>query len=233
MKNKIILITGTSRGLGKQLAEYYLEAGHTVSGCSRNETSIKHAAYRHYTLDVSDENAVVAMVRETAREFGKIDILINNAGTASMNHFLLTPLSTVRKIFDTNFIGTFLFCREVSKVMMKHNGGKIVNFVSVATPLKLEGESVYAASKAAVLNFSETIAKELGPHRIMVNCVGPTPVNTDLIKAVPKDKIESLIQMQSLKRMGEFEDVKKVVDYFTGDENDFITGQTIYLGGIN
>jgi 3-oxoacyl-[acyl-carrier protein] reductase len=233
MKNKIILITGTRKGLGRQLAEYYLEQGNTVVGCSRGAAEINSKSYRHYILDVCDENAVVNMVRETAKEFGRIDILINNAGTASMNHFILTPLQTARQIFDTNFMGTFLFCREVSKVMMKNKKGRIVNFISVANALRIEGEAVYAASKAAVLNFSETIAKELGPHGITVNCVGPTPVHTDLIKAVPKEKIAGLIEKQAIKRAGEFDDVRKTVDYFISDDNDFITGQAIYLGGIN
>jgi 3-oxoacyl-[acyl-carrier protein] reductase len=233
MKNKVIIITGTRKGIGKQLAEFYLSQGHTVIGCSRNKAEISHTSYRHHELDVADEARVVKMVRETAKEFGRIDILLNNAGTAFMHHFILTPLVSARRIFDTNFFGTFLFCREVAKVMLKNKTGRIVNFISVATPLRIEGESIYAASKAAVLNFSETIAKELGPQGITVNCIGPTPVATDLIKAVPKHKIDRLVERQAIKRIGEFEDVRKAVDYFISDENSFITGQVLYLGGIN
>ena len=233
MDNKVFIITGTRKGLGKQLSEYYLEQGHIVAGCSRQQPGIVHANYDHYCLDVADEKAVVEMVRAVAKKHGRIDILINNAGIASMNHFLLTPLQTAHNIFNTNFFGTFLFTREVAKVMMRLKKGRIVNFTTVATPLRLEGESVYAASKAAVVNFTEVTAKELSPFGITVNAIGPTPILTDLIKTVPKNKIEDLIQMQAIKRLGVFGDIKNVIDFYISDNSDFITGQILFLGGVN
>ena len=167
------------------------------------------------------------------REHGQIDILLNNAGIASMNHFLLTPLSTVERIFQTNFFGTFLFCREVGKAMAKKKYGRIVNFATVAAPLKLEGEAAYAASKAAVANLTQLIAKELAEFNITVNAVGPTPVATDLIRGVSDDKIDDLINTQSIKRMGEYRDISNVTDFLIQPESDFITGQVIYLGGVS
>ena len=109
--NQIIVITGTSKGIGKAIANYYLEQNDFVIGCSRNESSITHPNYKHFSLEVSDEKAVVSMVRAVKKEFGKIDILINNAGIASMNHILTTSVETISKLFNTNFIGTFLFTR--------------------------------------------------------------------------------------------------------------------------
>ena len=159
--NQIIVITGTSKGIGKAIANYYLEQNDVVIGCSRNESSINHPNYRHFSLEVSDEKAVVSMVRAVKKEFGKIDILINNAGIASMNHILTTSVESISKLFNTNFIGTFLFTREVSKVMMKQKNGRIVNFTTVATPLRLEGEAVYAASKSAIENLLIMLAQFL------------------------------------------------------------------------
>lgn len=231
--NKVILITGTRKGIGKKLAEYYLNLGFNVIGCSRGIGTIKNNNYRHFELDVSNEKAVVKMVRATKKEFGRIDVLLNNAGIASMNHFLTTSFSTVQNIFNTNFLGTFIFSREVSKVMMKQKYGRIVNYTTVASALRLEGEAIYAASKGAIENFTQTISKEVAPYNITVNAIGPTPVKTDLIKAVPKDKIQDLLDKQAIKRFGTFEDIKNVIDFFIDDKSDFITGQVIYLGGVH
>ncbi len=229
---RVIIITGSSKGIGKELCLYYLNLGDIVIGCSRSEASIENENYKHHILDVSDEKAVVKMVRESKKEFKRVDILLNNAGIASMNHFLTTSLSSVEKIFSTNFIGTFLFTREVSKIMMKQKFGRVVNYTTVASALNLEGEAIYAASKAAIENLTQTIAKELAVFNITVNAIGPTPIKTDLIKAVPKDKIEALIQKQAIKRLANFDDIKNVIDFFIDEKSDFITGQIIYLGGV-
>ena len=230
---KVILITGTSKGIGKELAQYYLKLNFIIVGCSRGAATVDNKDYRHFVLNVSDEKAVVKMVKAIKKEFGRIDILLNNAGIASMNHFLTTPFMTVQNIFNTNFLGTFIFSREVSKVMMKKKYGRIINYTTIASALRLEGEAIYAASKAAVENFTQTISKELSPYNITVNAIGPTPVETDLIKAVPKDKIQELLKKQAIKRFGTFEDIKNVIDFFIDDKSDFITGQVIFLGGVH
>ncbi|MFA6756937.1 MAG: SDR family oxidoreductase [Sulfurospirillaceae bacterium] len=231
--SQIIVITGTSRGIGKALAKHYLDKNNTVIGCSRGEASITHPNYKHFSLKVDDEGAVVSMIRQIRREFGRIDVLLNNAGIASMNHFLTTSTTTVSKIFDTNFLGTFIFSREVSKVMMKQKNGRIVNFTTVAKPLNLDGEAIYASSKAAIESLTKISAKELASFNITVNAIGPTPIKTDLIKAVPKEKMDDLLEKQAIKRFGEFEDIINVVDFFCKKESDFITAQVIYLGGVS
>ncbi|MGH2305371.1 SDR family NAD(P)-dependent oxidoreductase [Campylobacter taeniopygiae] len=237
---KIIVITGTRKGIGKELSEYYLEKNHIVCGCSRGESSINHLNYRHFELDVSDEISVVNMIRNIKKEFKKIDILINNAGIASMNHLLITPRKSVENIFNTNFFGSFLFIREVAKIMSqtykKENTSmpyRIINFSTVATPLRLEGEAIYAASKAAICSLTQICAKELSPFGITCNAIGPTPVPTDLIKNVPKNKIDDLLNKQAIKRFGEVKDVINAVDFFIDEKSDFITGQILYLGGVN
>lgn len=230
--NKIILITGTSKGIGKYLSEYYLEKGDTVIGCSRGKQSITHDRYTHYEGNVAEESDVKNIIRGVRKKYGNLDVLINNAGIASMNHLMLTPTKTMKKILDTNLTGVFLFTREAAKLLKKKGGGSIVNFSTVAFPLKLEGEAIYAASKAAVVNFTQISSKELAPWNIRVNAVGPTPIYTDLIKGVPKNKIDELVNQQGIKRLGKFEDVSNVIDFFICDRSDFITGQVVYLGGV-
>jgi 3-oxoacyl-[acyl-carrier protein] reductase len=233
MDKKVMLITGTRKGIGRFLAEYYIKKGFFVVGCSRNESDLVDKFYKHYCLDIANEKQVKALFGDLQKEFGRLDVLINNAGIASMNHILLTPLKTVKNIFNTNFIGTFLFCREGAKLMMKNKSGRIINFATIATPLKLEGEAIYASSKAAIVNLTEIMAKEFATFGITVNAIGPTPVKTDLIKSVPKEKMDALLKAQSIKRYGEFHDISNVTDFFIKKESDFITGQTIYLGGIS
>ncbi len=232
-KNKVILITGTRKGIGRYLAEYYVEKGLQVIGCSRKPIDYEARNYHHFCLDVSDEIKVKQLFAEIRKTYKRLDVLINNAGIASMNHILLTPLKTVRKILETNIIGTFLFCREAAKLTQRNHYGRIVNFATVAIPLKLEGEAIYASSKAAVVSLTEILSRELAEFGITVNAIGPTPVKTDLIRSVPQEKIESLIRRQAIPRFGEFKDIANVIDFFIKPESNFITGQVIYLGGIS
>lgn len=226
------MITGTRKGIGKFLVEHYVCQGHLVIGCSRGEIDWSLEGYQHFPCDVSDETAVKKMFSETRKRYGRLDNLINNAGIASMNHVLLTPMSTVENILRTNVIGTFLFCREAARLMQKNHYGRIVNFSTVATPLKLEGEAIYAASKAAILSLTEVMARELADFGITVNAVGPTPVKTDLIRSVPQEKMDRLIARQAIQRYGTFEDITNVIDFYLRKESDFITGQNLFLGGI-
>ncbi len=230
--DRIMLITGASRGIGKYLVEYYVSGGFKVIGCSRKPVDFAYDTYLHYCLDVSDESAVIKMFGEIKEKFKRLDILINNAGIASMNHIFLTPLKTVRDIYSTNVFGAFLFCREAAKLMQINRFGRIVNFATVATPLKLEGEAIYSSSKAAVVSLTEILARELADYGITINAVGPTPIKTDLIRSVPEEKLEALVNRQAIRRYGEFEDVSNVIDFFIKPESEFVTGQVIYLGGI-
>lgn len=230
---RVMIITGTRKGIGLHLAEHYLAQGWTVAGCSRADSELSHPAYHHTCVDVSDEAGVKRMFADVARRFGRLDAVVNNAGIASMNHALLTPLSTVRQIMETNVVGTFLFCREGAKAMQRRHGGRIVNFATVAAPLQLEGEAIYAASKAAVANLTQVLAREFAAFGITVNAVGPTPVKTDLIRSVPQDKMDRLLARQAIARFGEMRDIANVVDFFLKPESDFVTGQVVYLGGVS
>ena len=232
MDRPVTLITGASRGIGRFLAEYYLGLGHCVVGCSRGDSDLVDAGYSHASLDVSDEEKARVFFSSIRKVHGGLDHLINNAGVASMNHSLLTPIPSLGKIINTNLVGTFLFSCEAAKIMKRRRFGRIVNFTTIAVPLRLEGESAYVASKAGVEALTSVMSKEFATFGITVNAVGPGPVATDLIRSVPKDKIDALVGQLAIGRLTEFEDIANVVDFFLRPESALVTGQTLYLGGV-
>lgn len=228
----VMLITGTRKGIGRFLAEYYLERGFIVEGCSRKECDIQHENYTHHFIDVTDEKGVRKMVADINRRHGHLDVVLNNAAIASMNHVLLTPASAANRMFEVNVTGTMLVCREAAKVMMKNRYGRIVNFTTIVAPIALAGEAVYAASKSAVVTFTRILAFELGQWGITCNSFGATPIMTDMIRGVPKEKVDEVVQGLAIKRLGTPEDCANVCDFFISPASDNITGQVVYLGGI-
>jgi len=232
MSQPVTLITGSRKGIGRFLANHYCDQGHIVYGCSRGEADWRRDGYTHVTVDVTDEVQARKLFTMIRKKHGRLDNLVNNAGIASMNHSLLTPISTVRKVLETNVVGCFLFCREAVKLMKKNKYGRIVNFSTVAVPLKLEGEAAYVASKAAIEGLTDVLSREFAVFGVTVNTLGPVPVETDLIRSVPEDKIQEIVARQSIKRLGQFDDISNVTDFFLQPESDFITGQSIYLGGL-
>lgn len=232
MSTPVTIVTGASKGIGLSLAQHYCDQGHIVVGCSRGDTSWISPNYHHVIADVSNETDVKSLFRTVRTEFGGLTNLINNAGIASMNHSLLTPVNTVENILATNVVGCFLFCREAAKIMRAKKYGRIVNFSTVAVRLKLEGEAIYVASKAAVEGLTDVLSREFAEFGITVNSIAPTPVKTDLIRAVPEAKIEALINRQSVRRFGTVEDIANVIDFYLRPESDMINGQHLYLGGV-
>jgi 3-oxoacyl-[acyl-carrier protein] reductase len=233
MSGRKVLITGSSRGLGREMAEDLIAKGWEVYGCARSESEISHPNYHHYVLDVSSAEAVTAFFFDLRKQTKQLDALINNAGVASMNAFALTPVKSFQKIFEINVQGTFLFCQKALGFLKKSSDPRIINMSTVAVPLNLEGESIYAASKSAVESLTRIVAKEFGYFGITCNAIGPSPIDTSLIRGVPKEKIAELVKQQAVRKMATAKDVLNVVDFYLRPESSMISGQVIYLGGIS
>ena len=227
----VALVTGSRAGLGKFIAHALAAKGFRVVGCSRHQPDWTVDGYEHIEADVSQERSVLDLLSHVRSKYGRLDVTINNAGIASMNHSLLVPAATVDRVLGVNVRGTFLVCRESAKLMQKRKWGRIVNLTSVAVPMRIEGEALYAASKGAVETLTRVLAREFGGFGITVNAVGPSPVDTDLIRNVPEDRISQLVQRLAIKRKGTPEDVFNVIDFFLRPESSAITGQIVYLGG--
>jgi 3-oxoacyl-[acyl-carrier protein] reductase len=162
---------------------------------------------------------------------GGLDVLINNAGWARMLPLALTPAETARRIMEANFLSTFMLTHAALRLLRRSTNGRIVNLSSIAVPLRLEGEAVYAAAKSAVEMFTRITAKEVGGWGVTCNAIGPSPIRTRLIEGVPEAKLKTLIDGQAIREWAEPKDVINVVDFFLRPESRLITGQIVYLGG--
>ena len=227
----VTLITGTSRGIGLELAKYFVTKGHFVYGCSRSPTNFNHENYKHHLLDVTDEKKVQFLFEQIAKEKNRIDHLVNNAAIARINPALLTSASQLREFFNVNTVSAFCFCQEAARMMRRNNFGRIVNISSIAVAQHLEGVLAYASSKAALEELTKIFSKEVGDMGITVNCVGPGIIETDMGSRIPKSKADLIFQKQAIKEKITPLDVANIIDFLFSPASKQITGQTIYLGG--
>ncbi|GGS28220.1 oxidoreductase [Streptomyces humidus] len=233
MSDRIILITGSRKGIGRHLAETFARRGWHTYGCSRQPSDLEDEHYTHVCLDVADEPAVKRLFRQIRTRHGRLDVLVNNAGVASMNLAMTTPVATLERVLRTNVVGTFLFSREAVRLMRPQQSGRIVNFSTIAVPLKLEGESAYVASKAAVEAMTSVLAKEYAAYGVTVNTIGPPPIDTDLIRGIPPENLAARVLARlAFPRFGEPEDITHVLDFLLSERAGMMTGQTLYYGGV-
>ena len=226
-----VLITGASRGIGAHLVGHYLAQFDVVIGCARGVAPVTHERYVHAQLDVSDESAVRGLLSDVRRRFGRLDVLINNAGMASMNPVALTPAESARQIVATNLLGTFLFTQAGIRLLRRSAAGRIVNLTTVAVPLRLEGEATTRRRRARSRRLRRIVAREVAAFGITCNAVGPSPIKTELTRGVPAANMERLIARQAIPRWATLEDVTNVIDFFLRPESAMVTGQIVYLGG--
>jgi 3-oxoacyl-[acyl-carrier protein] reductase len=233
-ESPVALVTGTRTGVGRHVAQYLMDRGYAVVGCSRKALDWQPdaARYTHFGTDITSEEQVKVLFGEITRRFGRLDVVINNAGVASMNHVLLTPVGSLRKMLETHVCGTFMVSREAALLMRKRKYGRIVNLSSVAVPLSYEGQAAYVASKASVEALSRVMARELREFGVTVNVIGPGPTPTDMIRGVPKAKLEKMMQHFPLKRLTTLEEISGAIDFLLRPESSAITGQVIYLNGV-
>ena len=233
MINKpVMLITGTRKGIGKYLAEYYSKNLYQVIGCSRGLIDYKLDNYQHFCLDVSEESSVKKMFTEIRKKYGRLDVLINNAGVNyAHSPLLLVPYESALKTVEVNLLGTFLLSREAAKIMKKKSFGRIVNLGSMAVKHEVKGEAIYTASKAAIVSLTRVMAKEISSYGITCNTVSPAAIDTDFIKKINNNGLNEVLSRNAIPNVGSLKEVSNTIDWLINTESNAITGQSIYLGG--
>ncbi len=236
---KTALITGGTKGIGKAVAQRFLESGYEVilNYCHDEEAAI--ATQNEFNgldycpvlmrADVSDEGQVKEMFKEILRIYGGIDVLVNNAGISKVNVIQDTTLSDWEEVVGVNLRGVFLCSREAARIMISAGHGSIVNISSIWGEVGASCEVAYSATKGGVIAFTKALAKELAPSRITVNCVSPGVIDTDMNSNLSEEEMEDLINQIPLGRLGGGEDVASAVLFAA--EASYITGEVISVGG--
>jgi NAD(P)-dependent dehydrogenase (short-subunit alcohol dehydrogenase family) len=237
MQKKIAIITGAGRGIGKAIAQRLAEDGFyvllpDVDKRSGEETMKEIGGDRafFYLTDISDEKQVIALFNSIQETFGRIDVLVNNAGIIRDNMIWNMNADDFDKVINVNLKGTWLMCREAAKKMKQQNTGRIINISSRAWMGNM-GQTNYSASKAGVIGLTRALALELGKYNVSVNAVAPGLIDTPLTQELKKEILEKLIQSQPTKMMGKPGDVANTVSFLVSEKTNFITGQTIYVDG--
>ena len=227
---KKIIVTGCSSGIGFYLAENLNKSGYQVIGLARNEPKEKYN-FIFEKCDVRNLNSVKGFFSKVKKD---TDIygLLNVAGVAAMNLLVTTPEETISNIINTNLTGTIYCTKEMFPCFVKSKTGRIINFSSFAVKIGLQGESVYVASKAGVEGFTRSIARELAPFNVTVNCISPGPIKTKLTNKVPSSYIDKVIQQQIINKQCTKEDIFKSVKLILNPESDKITGENFVIGGF-
>lgn len=229
----VMLISGTSKGIGKYLADYYLSKGFLVIGCSRSTCIIKNDNYIHITADISNEDEILNIFRIIRKNYKRLDVLVNNAAiNPAILNVAFLPYETIQKIFKVNVFAPIMFCREAIKLMSRNKFGRIINLGSMATRHEVAGEALYTATKASINAFTRVLSKEVINLGITVNVLAPSAIETDLSKAINQDALMEVLNRNAIKQYGDLIDVSNSIDYLIKEESKSVTGQVIYLGGV-
>lgn len=239
--SKIVLVTGGSRGIGAATCIRFAEAGHTVIlnynrsreaalMLAHSQNQMGRAIYPCHA-DISDRASVEKMVDSVIAKFGRIDVLVNNAGIAKQQLFTDVTAEDWNRMISVNLTGTFNCTQSVLSHMIRRHSGVIINVSSVWGQTGASCEVVYSATKAAIIGMTKALAKEVGPTGIRVNCVAPGVINTEMNAALSLEDMNSLIDETPLCRIGETDDVAALIAFLASDDASFITGQVIAPNG--
>lgn len=230
---RVVVVTGASRGLGALLVHHFLGGGAVVVGMSRGPATVTLTGYTHHEVDVGDADAVRAAFVAIGRVHGRVDVLVNCAAVLTSIHAMLMPAERAEEMVRTNFLGAFYVSREAAKLMRKRKSGRIINIGSMAVTLEPVGDSVYAATKAASMTLTGILAKELAGYGITVNTLAVSAVETDMLRQLPRDQVDRVVAGLPLARMATLADIANVIDFFASPASDYVTAQTIFLGGVH
>lgn len=239
--SKVAFVTGATRGIGKSIALKLASCGYDIAINYRTENDdltkllneIKGFNVRCIAVcgDVSDFEACTNMIKQIISEFGKIDVLVNNAGITRDMLLMRMKESDFTDVIDVNLVGTFNITKNVIPYMMKQKNGRIINISSVVGITGNAGQTNYSASKAGIIGFTKSLAKEVGSRNILVNAVAPGFIQTDMTNILKDEIKQELIKNIPLKRFGNATDVANVVKFLASEESSYITGQVINIDG--
>lgn len=232
-EGRTVLVTGSSRGVGALLTRHFLDEGAKVVGVSRGAATCGHERYQHRQTDIADPGAVQQLFAALRRSGTAIDIVINNAAVLTSQYALVMPASAARSMVELNLLAPFMVAREAAKMMRKTKWGRIINISSMAVALEPEGDSVYAACKAGLTTLSNVLAREFAAINVTCNTLGITAIESDMLRQLPRDKIDAVVARLPLPRYASFEDIANVVDFFASERSGYVTAQTLYLGGVH
>jgi 3-oxoacyl-[acyl-carrier protein] reductase len=237
-ESRVALVTGATRGIGKAIAQELAEAGHTVVGTATSDagadtisTHLAEWGGMGIRLDVSDSEAVKAAVVMITERYGAPTILVNNAGITRDNLMMRMKDDEWADVIGTNLSPLFTVSKACLRGMTKARWGRIVNISSVVAQMGNAGQANYAASKAGAEGMSRAMAKELGSRAVTVNCVAPGFIDTDMTKVLTDDQRSLMLGQIPLGRLGEPEEIAKVVAFLASDSGAYITGETIHVNG--
>ena len=239
--SKVALVTGATRGIGKQIALCLAKEGYDIALNYRSEneelTNTKNELEKlgikvlPVQGDVSNYEDCERFVKEIIENFGQIDVLVNNAGITKDMLLMRMKKEDFEQVIDVNLVGTFNVTKNVINYMLKAKSGRIINISSVVGVSGNAGQTNYSASKAGIIGFSKSLAKEVASRNILVNCIAPGFIQTDMTNVLKDEVKEEIAKNIPLKRMGTPEDVARVVKFLASEDSSYITGQVINVDG--
>ncbi len=240
LAGKVAIVTGGSRGIGLAIARSLAEDGASVVVSGRDAARLDAAVKELEALgvpalavlaDAGKRGDVDRLIEVTRERFGRIDVVVNNAGITRDQLLVRMKDDDWDQVIDTNLRGVFLMTRAAAKVMMRQRSGRIIGIASTAGAMGNAGQVNYSAAKAGVIGLTKAAARELAHWNILVNAVAPGLIETDMTAAIPAEAREAMLQQVPLKRIGQSREVAEVVRFLAGDGASYITGQTIHVNG--
>ncbi|HTR35655.1 MAG TPA: 3-oxoacyl-[acyl-carrier-protein] reductase [Bryobacteraceae bacterium] len=240
MTNRTAFITGASRGIGRACALALAEAGYRVAVAARNAklldelaAEIRAAGHEAYavTINMADAASIKETFAKTAKEFGPVSILVNNAGITRDGLALRMKKEDWDEVIGTNLTGSFLAIQQVLQHMLRDRWGRIINISSVVGEMGNPGQANYVASKAGIIGLTKAIAQEMGSRNITVNAVAPGFIETDMTQGLSQELKDNMIGHVALKRIGRAEDVAAAVRFLASEEAGYITGHVLNVNG--
>ena len=240
IENKIVIITGAARGIGFSLAEAFAEHKATVIILDINQDIVENATQKlsdkgfkafGYEADITNSIRIAEVFKEIYKKFGKIDVLINNAGITKDGLIMKMKESDWDAVMNVNLKGTFICTQKVSRYMLKQRDGVILNIASVIGLMGNAGQANYAASKGGIIALTKSTAKEFSSRNIRVNAIAPGFIETEMTKQLPEDVVKKYAEVIPLNRMGKPKDVANLCIFLASDMANYITGQTIQVDG--